>query len=75
MTLTYIDIVNHNYALLCRYCNKRVLDPDKKPNQQYINTKCFECGKDPEEEKMLRKALKKANKKHKHHKHSKIVAV
>jgi hypothetical protein len=58
-----LQVIDFNYAVLCRFCGSKVLDPDKKNNQQYLNCRCCGCGKDPKEEKAKKKFQKK-NQKH-----------
>jgi predicted RNA-binding Zn-ribbon protein involved in translation (DUF1610 family) len=50
------------YALKCKQCEKKVLDPDKKNNQEFIKYKCSACGFDYSEFKRAQKnGLKKTN--------------
>ena len=60
MNQEQFQIIDYNYAVLCRFCKSKSLDPDKKNNQQFLNCKCRECGKDPREEKLKRKSKKHA---------------
>jgi len=57
------QFIEFHYAVLCRFCNKKVLDPDKKKNQTHLKGKCPSCGTNSVEEKRN----KKKNKKHKGH--------
>ena len=54
------QFVDYHFALLCRACGAKVLDPDKKRNQTHLKGKCPTCGKDSVEEK---KQSKKKSKK------------
>jgi phage FluMu protein Com len=59
--LLYLDF---HWALRCRNCNNKVLDPDKSKGQIYLKGKCPTCGQisaDPQTRQSKRE--KRANKK------------
>ena len=61
-----IQTINYNYALVCRICQSKVLDPDKKKNQVYLDGRCPSCNeysvvpKSKKQRKRERKAQQKA---------------
>jgi DNA-directed RNA polymerase subunit RPC12/RpoP len=64
MVTTWRELIEQKYALICKGCSRKVIDPDKKNNQQvYTKNKCPHCNstkdqikKDPEPRKRLRVA-------------------
>jgi hypothetical protein len=55
----YQLIIDFNYGLSCRFCNFRVLDPDKSKSDVYITSRCPQCHKSPADEKKARKQSRK----------------
>lgn len=55
----YHMILDYSYGLSCKFCNVRVIDPDKKRNQFYLSDRCPKCKKHPDDEKRLLKEAKK----------------
>ena len=66
----YLQFIDYNYAVICRLCEKKVLDPDKVKNQIYLKGKCPSCGEKSAEKqqefsvfkskKQIKKEAKKA---------------
>lgn len=61
-TTEMIQFLEFHYGVVCSFCGKKVLDPDKKKNQTHLKGKCPSCGVDSIEEKRKNKQLKKKNK-------------
>jgi len=69
MNAEFDTFLRYHYGLLCRHCDKLVMDPDKSKGQKFLRGKCPTCGKHSEEPsfavdmtkltKKQRKALKK----------------
>jgi rRNA maturation endonuclease Nob1 len=61
-----IKIIDYNYTLVCRLCTSKVIDPDKKKNQVYLDGRCPSCGgnsvvpKSKKQRKRERKAQQRA---------------
>ncbi len=61
-----IQVIDYNYSVKCRLCESKVLDPDKKKNQIYLDGRCPSCGqnsvvpKSKKQRKRERKAQQKA---------------
>jgi rRNA maturation endonuclease Nob1 len=61
-----LQVIDYSYTLYCRICNSKVIDPDKKKNQIYLDGRCPSCGNNsvvPKTKKQLkreRKAQQKA---------------
>lgn len=54
-----LQIIDYHFAVLCRCCNKKVMDPDKKKGQTHLKGKCPSCGKESKEVKKTKKERKK----------------
>lgn len=48
MDQQFLEIIDYSYGLVCRMCKSKVLDPDKKKNQIYLDGRCPSCGKNSE---------------------------
>jgi len=61
-----IQTIDYCYGLICRVCQSKVLDPDKKKNQVYLDGRCPTCckysvvPKSKKQRKRERKAQQKA---------------
>lgn len=54
------QFIDYHFAILCRVCGNKVLDPDKTKGQTFLKGKCPSCGKDSKpEEKKSKKQRKK----------------
>ena len=47
--------IDKYFTLTCSVCKEKVLDPDKKQGQIYLNGKCFACNKESKVEKKSKK--------------------
>jgi hypothetical protein len=54
-----LQFLDYHYAVLCKCCGKKVMDPDKKKGQTHLKGKCPSCNKDSKEEKKSKKQRKK----------------
>jgi len=60
----FLMFLDHQYAIICLACGKKVLDPDKKKNQIYLDGKCPSCGQLSKEiPKKSKKQIKREEKK------------
>lgn len=53
--------IDYSYGVLCRHCNEKVIDPDKKSKQKYLEDSCPMCGKDGSDPVETPKKTKKKN--------------
>lgn len=56
----YTNKIEKTYSLRCKSCGVKLLDPDKKNNQEFFKYQCPSCGFDYAEYK---RAQKQGNKK------------
>jgi hypothetical protein len=54
----FLQYTDYHYALLCRVCSSKVIDPDKKKNQVFFDGICPTCGEESKEVKKTKKQLK-----------------
>jgi len=57
-----LQIYDVKHGLICRFCQTKVLDPDKTKHQIYIKDRCPVCRLDPDEEAFRLKEQRKAEK-------------
>jgi len=54
-----LQFLDYHYAVLCKCCGEKVMDPDKKKGQIHLKGKCPTCNKDSKDEKKTKKERKK----------------
>lgn len=55
----FLEFLDYHYAVLCKCCGNKVMDPDKKKGQTHLKGKCPSCNKDSKEEKKSKKQRRK----------------
>lgn len=44
MLINWREKIENQYALICKFCSRKVIDPDKRnANQVYTKSKCPHC--------------------------------
>lgn len=47
--------LEYEYVLICKFCNRKVIDPDKTSQQIFTKAKCPHCSKCKEQHKQKQK--------------------
>lgn len=45
MNIILAHTIDYCFGVICRHCEKKVLDPDKVKKQKYLEDNCPYCGK------------------------------
>lgn len=50
--ITWRIDIEYTYVVLCKFCIRKIFDPDKTPNQTFYKGKCPYCKKDAKKGKV-----------------------